>query len=293
MTAPRLLMVMALALALPACGGRQSALTQDTQPAEKTGDASPMVEQGDALWAERSDRPKAEAAIKAWEEAGRTDPTRADVQLKLAYAYYFLANAHLRWLDDPDDAQMAAYEKGVVAAERAIKLSTPAFAQKIKNGESWVAAVKTVEKAGAPALYWYATNLGKWALLDGFTTILSHKDDIAATMQHVLELDEGFYHGAPRRYFGVYRTKIPFPGGDLPESKMHFEKAIALDPNYLDTKVLYAESYATKAQDDALFKRLLAEVIAAPDDVIPELVPESRNAKRVAQKLLDDIDEFF
>ena len=181
----------------------------------------------------------------------------------------------------------------MAAAERAIKLTTPAFAAKIKNGEGWQKAVKTVGKEGIPALYWYATNLGKWALLDGFTTILSHKDDIAATMQHVLDLDPGFFHGAPHRYFGVYRTKIPFPGGDLPKSKEHFEKAVALDANYLDTKVLFAENYAAKAQDEALFKRLLEEVIATPDDAIPELIPENRNAKRVAQKLLEDIEEFF
>jgi tetratricopeptide (TPR) repeat protein len=293
MSALRLVVVATLALTFAACGGRQSTLTEDTKPAEKTGDATPLVEQGDALWNERGDQAKAEAAVKAWEEAARVDPTRADIQLKLAYGYYFLANAHFRWMDDPDDAQLAAFEKGVVAAERAIKLSTPAFAQKIKNGESWQAAVKTVGADGIPALYWYATNLGKWALLDGFTTILSHKDDVAATMEHVLSLDESFFYAAPHRYFGVYRTKIPFPGGDLPASKQHFEKAIALAPNYLDTKVLYAEAYATKAQDEELFKRLLGEVVAAPDDIIPELVPENRNAKRVAQQLLDDIEEYF
>ena len=93
------------------------------------------------------------------------------------------------------------------------------------------------------------------------------------------------------------RARSPGPthaapgGGDLPASKQHFEKAIALDAKYLDTKVLFAESYAAKAQDEDLFKKLLNEVIASPDDIIPELVPESKNAKRVAKKLLDDIED--
>ena len=34
-------------------------------------------------------------------------------------------------------------------------------------------AVKTVGKEGIAGLYWHSTNLGKWALLDGFTTILA------------------------------------------------------------------------------------------------------------------------
>ena len=282
-----------LALLLSACGGRTSGLTQDQAPLAKTGDASPALAEADELWKGREARSNTDQAIGKLEAAAKLDPTRADVQLKLAYAYYFLANVHLRWEDDPDDVQKAAFEKGVAAAERAIKLSTPAFAAKIKNGEGWQEAVKTVEKEGVPALYWYSTNLGKWALLDGFTTILSHKDDIAATMEHVKTLDPGFFHAAPHRYFGVYRTKIPFPGGDLPASKAHFEKAISLAPDYLDTKVLFAEAYAAKAQDEELFKKLLNEVVAAPDDIIPELIPESKNAKRVAKQLLSDIEEFF
>ena len=293
MVALRRIVWISATLMLAACGGRTSGLVVDTGPAEKKGDASALVEKGDGLWADRADRAKAEAAIKAWEEAAATDSTRADVQLKLTYAYYFLANAHLRWEEEPDDAQRAAFEKGVVAGERAIKLQSPEFAKKIKDGAGWPEAVKSVPKAGVPSLYWYATNLGKWALLDGFTTILSHKDDVAAIMAHCESLDEGFFYAAPHRYFGVYRTKIPFPGGDLPSSKKHFERAVKLAPSYLDTKVLFAESYAVKAQDEALFKKLLGEVIASKDDVNPDLIPETRNSKRVAKTLLENIEDYF
>lgn len=286
-------LVLTAALVLAACGGRTSGLVKDTGPVEKKGDADPQVAQGDELWQARADRAKAEAAVKSWEEAAALDPTRADIQLKLAYAYYFLANAHARWDADGEDRQLGLYEKGLVAGENAIKLAVPAFAKKIRDGAGWAEAVKEVGPEGVPALYWYATNLGKWALLDGFTTILSHKDDVAAIMKRVLEVDPGFFHGAPHRYFGVYRTKIPFPGGDLPASRKHFEDAVKLAPNYVDTKVLFAEAYAVKAQDEALFEKLLNEVINTPDDVLPELVPETKNAKRVAKELLDNRGDFF
>ncbi|MCB9544585.1 MAG: hypothetical protein H6706_01665 [Myxococcales bacterium] len=281
-----------LALGLAACGGRTSGLMTDGPVAEKKGDASSLIEAGDALWAERGDRAKAEEAVKKWVEASQVDPTLADVQLKLAYGYYFLANAHVKWDKNPDDAMKALYLKGVEAGEAAIKLQSPEFAAKIKAGAKWPEAVKSVGKDGIPGLYWYATCLGKWGLLEGITAILAHKDDIFAIMQHVQSLDETFFYGAPHRYFGVYWAKLPF-GKDLNKSKTHFEKAVAISGNYLETKVLFAEFFAAYSDDEALFKKLLNEVIATPDDVDPALVPENRNAKRTAQAMLANIGDYF
>jgi tetratricopeptide (TPR) repeat protein len=285
-------LMLVLALGLAACGSRRSLLVEDTAPQEKSGDATPLVEKGDAFWKEREDRAKVDAAIAAWEEAARLDPTRADIELKLSYAYFFLADAHLRWADDKD-ALLSAYDKGTDAGERAIRLSSPEFAEKIKNGVSWEEAIPSVGKDGLAAMYWYATNLGQWALLDGFTTILSMKDRIAAIMSHCQELDETFWYGGPRRYFGVYYTKIPFPSGDLEKSKANFEKALQIAPTYLDTKVRFAESYAVKAQNKDLYVKLLNEVVAAPDDANPDIVPEARNSKRKAKQLLDAVDDNF
>jgi tetratricopeptide (TPR) repeat protein len=286
-------LVLFLALGASACGGsRESVLEDGGQPLEKKGDATPAIEKGDALWKEREDRAKIEGAIAAWQEAAQLDPTRADVQLKLAYAYYFLADAHLRWAED-DAGMLAAYDKGTNAGERAIRLSSPAFAEQIKNGKTWEEAIPSVGKEGLPAMYWYATNLGRWALLDGFTTVLSYKDRVFAIMTHCAKLDEGFWYGGPHRYFGVYYTKIPFPSGDLPKSKEHFEKAVGLAPGYLETKVLFAENYALKASDKALFSKLLTEVTQTPDDANPDLVPETKNSKRKAKKLLDEMADYF
>ncbi|MEZ4466284.1 MAG: TRAP transporter TatT component family protein [bacterium] len=264
----------------------------DTPVAEKKGDASELVAAGDGLWAERGDRAKAEEAVKKWEAAAQLDPTQADVQLKLAYGYYFLANAHVKWDKKPEDAMKALYLKGVEAGEAAIKLQSPEFAAKIKGGAKWAEAVKSVGAEGISGLYWYATNLGKWGLLEGITAILAHKDDIFATMERVQALDETFFHGAPHRYFGVYWAKLPF-GKDLKKSKTHFEKAVAISGNYLETKVLFAEFYAAYSDDEALFKKLLNEVIATADDVDPALVPENMNAKRTAKTMLENIEDYF
>ncbi len=281
------------------CSSRGSLLDDEQAPtseapvedAEATR-AEELFAEADALWADRGERQAVDDAIARWKEAAGLASNRADIQLKLAYAYYFLAHAHLRF-DDDEDGMLAAYDEGVKAAERAIYLHSPAFAEKIKAGGEWEEAVTLIEADGIAAIYWYATNLGKWALLDGFTTILANKDRAAAIMDHCRQLDETFLHGAPHRYFGVYRTKIPFPGGDMPASKEHFEKAIEIQPNYLETKVLFASNYAVKNQDEELFDRLLNEVLETPDDVLPDVIPENRVAKRTAKKLLEEKEEYF
>lgn len=289
----RTITLLALGCALAACGGRTTTLASDKGELVKKGDATPLLEKAAEAWKNRGDRAQAEAAIAAWEEAAALDPTRPEPSLELVYAYYFLANAHARWDDDADEQSIKLYEKGIKAGEDALRLTSPEFAKQIKDGVPWQKAIKSVGKPGIPALYWQATHLGKWALLDGFTTILSHKDDVAASIKHIRELDEGYFYAAPQRYFGVYRTKIPFPGGDLPASKKHFERAIELAPTYLDTKVLFAEAYAVKKQDEDLFKKLLNEVLAAPDDIEPALIPENKNAKRTAKDMLDNIEDYF
>lgn len=282
------------ALMLWGCGATPTALSGKMEIGEVTGDAAPLLAKADALWQKRGERDQALAAIKVWEEARKLDPTQYQIPLKLTYAYYFMAHVHDRWQDDEDavDAvQEAWYMKGIKMGERAIFLQNPDFKQQIESGKSWPEAVKSVKKEGIASLYWYATNLGKWSLIQGITVTLGNKTRIKSTMEHVLKMDETFYHGAPYRYFGVYEAKIP--GGSIKSSGEHFDKAIKISPDYLDTQVLKAQFFAAKTQDEKLFKSLLNKVKAADPTKIPELEVENRNAQRIAAKLLNNLDNFF
>jgi len=285
--------LLTLALGAPAlsgCGATETQLTGKMELGKKTGDATALVDAADELWAKRGEKAKAEAAVAKLVEATKVDPTRADVYLKLAYGYYFLANTHVRWEEDNDDAMSALFEKGRKAGELAILIQNPEF-KKALESTPWPEAVKSVPKEGIASMYWFATNLGKWSLLQGIGVTLGNKPVIKSTMDRVLELDEGFYHGAPHRYFGVYQAKIPF--GDIKKSGEHFDKAIKIAPNYLDTKVLKAQYFAAKRQDEGLFKQLLNEVIAADPTAIPELEIENKNAQRTAKHLLENIEDYF
>ncbi|MEE2643560.1 MAG: TRAP transporter TatT component family protein [Myxococcota bacterium] len=283
-----LLIIVSLSLG---CGARQSALQGEGGIGERQGDAAPLIAEAEALWQERGDRAKAQAAIDKWNQATKVDPTEAKSWLALAYAYYFMANVHIRWDEEPRDAQMAAFDLGVKAADQAMLIQNPEFAQAIKGGASWADAIQHVTKAGVASLYWYATNLGKWSMLDGFTTLLANKDRAKLIITKIRDLDETYFYGAPHRYFGVYHCKVPM--GDKEEGQRSFKAALAVTDGYLDTKVLYAEFYATKTQNEELFDKLLNEVINADPNAIPEMVVENKNAQRAAQDLLDRRDDFF
>ncbi|MFZ5468281.1 MAG: TRAP transporter TatT component family protein [Myxococcota bacterium] len=251
---------------------------------------------GDEAWKSRGDQKSLEAAIAAWEKALALKADDAATWAKLARAYYFLADAHVRKQGDKSDAYLATFEKGVAAGERAMAAANAQFKEAVTAGKRVEEAAALLGDESIEAAYWYASSLGKWARAKGFATTLGNKDKIRSVMNRILELDpEGkFFHAAVHRYFGAFYGVAPgFAGGDMDKSKEYFEKSLALAPGYIGTKVLFADVYAVKKQDKALFEKLLDEVMQAPDDVIPGLEPETKNEKEKAAELKTKAAELF
>ena len=297
------LSLLAIAGLAAACGpGRQAAWEKESAekmqegaeaPAAAEGEATDPAQAADEAWAQRDDRAQLDKAISLWETALEANPDDPALLTKLSRAYYLLADGFLAAEGD-DEAMLATYEKGILAGENAMMAASPEFAAKVKAGEKVEQAVSVIPVAGQEAIYWYASNLGKFAVAKGFTTTLFYKDRIYAVMQHVLGLDETFFHGAPHRYFGAFYAKAPaFAGGDMDKAKQHFDKALELDPNYFGTKVLYAQYYAAKADDRDLFVKLLTEVKEGDPASIPELLAEQKIEQDKAARLLAQEAELF
>ena len=127
--------------------------------------------------------------------------------------------------------------------------------------------------------------------------LVGQKDNVKATMEHVLATGgEEWFHGAAYRYFGaMYAIAPKFAGGDMEKSKESFEKSMSLAPYYIGTKVLMAEHYMTKVDDEEGFKKLLGEVLAFDPkeveqyDLVPEVLVEQQKAK----ELMENMDEYF
>lgn len=264
--------------------------------------ATTVVGEGDAAWEARADKAKLEEAIAKWEAASATAPS-AELAAKLARAHYFLGDGYLAVADDLAGRD-AEYEKGLAWAETALKIGAPEFAAARAGGATHAEAIKKAPKEAVPAMYWYASNLGKWAASKGFATRLKYKDDIKATMDLVKSYDETYFYAGPWRYFGAFEALTAgIAGGDLGKAKENFSKASTMSPAYLGTKVLWAELLCTKQQADTdgdgqndgkvQFKKLLDEVIAADPNVDPMVAAENAIEQQKAKKLLAKIDDLF
>ncbi len=288
-------LLLALAfLVTTGCAGRKAVWKED--PAQTAGasgatEVEALVTNGDAQWDKRTDPGAIRSAIAEWEKAVELDPKNLDALVKLTRGHYFLADGYLR---DDDKAYLSTMDKAVKWGERAMVAASPQFEATMRDGGKIPEAVKMVPKDGVPAMYWYASSLGKWAKKKGFAVLLGQKDNVKATMDRCLELDPNYYYGGPHRYFGAFYAIAPaFAGGDLEKSKVHFNKSLEIEANYVGTKVLWAAELSVKQQDEETFDKMLNEVLAAPDDAIPELMPEIIIEKAKAKQLLAEKDDLF
>ena len=291
------LILVAVSMALSACSGRKAVWEGDATPPPAGGTAAPAsadaTAAADAKWAERTDAANIRAAITEWEKIAAADPGNAEVLVSLTRAHYFLADGYLRAEKDEKE-YLKVMDKGVKWGEKAMVASSPEFQKAMADGKKFPEAVKLVGKEGVPAMYWYASSLGKWAKKKGFAVLLGQKDNVKATMDRCLELDPTFYHGGPHRYFGAYYAIAPaFAGGDLEKSKVHFKKSLEIAPDFVGTKVLWAAELAVKTQDEETFDALIAEIEAAKEDAIPEVMPELRIEKQKAAELKANRSDLF
>jgi len=116
-----------------------------------------------------------------------------------------------------------------------------------------------------------------------------------AVMNRALALDESCADGGAHLVFATYyAVQVPGAGQDLPRSRTHFERAIAIGgAQNLLPRVLFAEFYARAANDPDLFTRTLRDVVAAPDTEAPRFRLMNAIARERAARLLQQKDELF
>ncbi len=253
-----------------------------------------LLQQANVAWDGRADMNQAKAAVHALEAATALDPGNAEALANLSHAMYFYADCHLRFDESNPDLYKKTHEEGIRAAERALSAMSPAFAQEMAAGALMEDAVKVLDRDAVPALYWYSSNLGRWATLESFATLLSYKDQVRGVMEFCLNNNPSYWYQAPDRYFGIFYARSPsFAGGDMKKSAQHFNISIEAQPNYWGTRILMAEEWAIKEDNKELFLELIDYVLEGDPNVIPYIKPENLCEQRKARILKDDIDEYF
>ncbi|MDH3623698.1 MAG: TRAP transporter TatT component family protein [Myxococcales bacterium] len=253
-----------------------------------------LVAEAKAAWLKRGDEAQSLAAVEKWKQAVAINPKNAEAWTDLSHALFFYADCHLRFDESRADLHKATHEEGTRAAERALVAMSPAFAQRMNNGELIEEAIEVLDASAVPALYWRSSNLGRWATLESFATLLSYKDEVRAIMEFCLDNDPSYWYQGPDRYFGIFYAKAPgFSGGDMTKSMEHFQASIAVHPNYLGTHTFIAEEWAIKEADRALFDQELSYVLNTDPNVIPAISAENACEQRKAKILMADADDLF
>jgi tetratricopeptide (TPR) repeat protein len=287
----RLVLVAATLFASVGCGAsRQEGW--EIAPAASRGSSTEFQAARDnamAHWAQRGDSSHLRQAIEALEGAYRVDPTNIEVASLISRAYYLRAERDAA----NDDERLRLYETGTQRGEQAMSIDTR-FREAMRSGSDYGEAVRALGADFVPAIYWTAVNLGRWSRAKGFTTVLANRRKVQHLVGRVSALHPTYFHGAPDRYWGAYYSIAPgFAGGDKEKSRQHFERSLQIAPNYIGTKVTYAETYAVGVQNRELFERLLNEAIATPVVSLPDVEPEQRMEQAKARGFLARVNELF
>jgi hypothetical protein len=114
-------------------------------------------------------------------------------------------------------------------------------------------------------------------------------------MKRMLQIDEAYYYGGPHLFMGIWFASRPqIAGGDLDIARRHFERAIELGQGkFLMSQVYYAQYYAKKRFDKALFTDTLETVLNTPANIEPDLTLMNSVAHQRAREMLKEAEDYF
>lgn len=240
-------------------------------------------------WKYRHKRNRLESFIKHFEFCARSSEShtsalmaKSEVFIMLSRAYYLLANNHVSDLSE----SKGFWESGAYWAERSLYTNSK-FERAVGEYGEYIGALKYVKKSEVGALYWYLANIGKWAKNSGIATSLKYLKLTKAFLKRIQKFDSNFYYSGTDRYWGAYYSVIPFfAGGDLKKSRYYFKRSLKKSPNYLGTKLLYAELYLKKNKMWKAYEKTLKEIVNCKLDESSEIYSENFLEKKKAEVLL-------
>ncbi|HXH30711.1 MAG TPA: TRAP transporter TatT component family protein [Bacteriovoracaceae bacterium] len=262
------------------------AVAQEDQSKLKPQEAGIMKTEALRLWEKRDNLDSLQEGLSKFEMA-QTDGD-LEVLTYLSRGHFILADLHL----DNAALRKRHYEKGYEFGVKGLH-TNPEFTKLMEKKDSVEQSLDVLTVKEAEILFWSAVSLGKYAHESGLFSKIKHKDQILAMIRKVEKLDPKIHHGGVPRFWASFYALAPsVAGGDMKKSKKYFEEAIQVAPEYLGSKVIYAEVYHTSQDDKKSFKKVLLEVLAAPNGPT-DLVPENILWKKKAEKLLANEDDLF
>jgi len=194
----------------------------------------------------------------------------------------------------PQSERLDLLEKGKQAAERALALLAPDILKQIEAPDASIVSLDSARTSVVPALYWRTIALDQSSRIKGYIERVFQKDTVMVSMMVCLDKNPRYDHAGPHRYLGsFYARPLSVADKDLKKSKMHFERAIAIAPDYLANRYRFARDYAVMAQDRKTFESQLRTVLETDIETNPSTAPENRMYRQKAERLLRLASEYF
>ena len=187
------------------------------------------------------------------------------------------------------------YERGKDFGIRAIQTFGPMKKAMNAPFPEFKKALARLGNKSVPALFWTAFSWAGWLNLnaDDPSAIIA-LPKIEALAHRAIELDDDFYFGSAHALLAVLQSSRPaMLGGSDAIAKEEFAKAFAIAPNYLMSKVLFAQYYCRRINDPHFFESTLNDIIFSDPSLLPNARLANELAIRRAKLLLGKKGELF
>ncbi len=190
--------------------------------------------------------------------------------------------------DTPEDE--ALFEKGKAYGLQSLRLNAQFAAQEEDNFKNALSCV-----TDAAALHWTASNWGKVLGMNPLHGLIQ-QGSVLALFSRSIDVDPRYWGASASSSLGSLLVMLPGPlGGDDEAGLALIRSSIASDASYLSNRVILAQYWGftygylgnlTGIRDADLIERELGIVLDAD---IGDWPFWNRNAKRLAQELLDQL----
>ncbi len=224
----------------------------------------------------------------------RMDPGNSNLILNACKGYFGYS---LGFVEDEDPERAGGFY--LRARDYGLKLLSvnPSIVSTIKSNDidGFRLEIGKMKKKDLPLLFWTGNSWASYINLNRTDMdALADQSYVDVLMQKVLELDEEYFFASSHMYFGVVLGERGIGGGNLEKSKQHFQKCFELTGSkFLLAYVMYAQYYAINAFDEEVFVSSLKKVLETPASVLPEFQLLNVIAKKKAEFLLKNRDEYF
>jgi hypothetical protein len=224
----------------------------------------------------------------------RTDPGNEKLRLTTSMLYFSYAfSTH-----EDSDPQYASqlYLKGVAHGRAALAKNKKLPASWDVPLEQFEKAMPSLRKKDVPAAVWTAANWAQFISLHlDSTAVLRDIPKVTALLERCTQLDGSYFNGLPYVMVGsLHAFRPPMFGGSPEKSLENFNKAFEVAGNsFLLPRYMFAKFYLYRIQDGDQFRKVLGDVVAAPEPADDPYRLLNLIARKKSASLLGEADDLF